>query len=156
MYIRPMNMEWLKSRTNVDDNGCWIWNGCLHVTGYGETRREGKRVLAHRAAYMIANGHWPNVCRHKCDVRACCNPDHLEDGTLADNVRDRDERGRGRWHSGSKHAEAIFGSADIARILEMRSGGMSQQAIADEMGCHQTTISRIVRGASGYTQESNV
>lgn len=150
MRFKPMNMEWLKSRTNISEDGCWIWDGCLHKTGYGETRRGTKRVLAHRQAFFIANGYMPNICRHTCDVRACCNPDHLIDGTHADNVRDRDERGRGKWNKGSKHAEAIFKDEDIARIREMRSGGMSQQAIADEMGCHQTTISRIVRGASGY------
>ena len=36
------------------------------------------------------------VIRHKCDNRACINPDHLETGTSKDNSRDRDTRGRSR------------------------------------------------------------
>jgi DNA invertase Pin-like site-specific DNA recombinase len=36
------------------------------------------------------------VVRHKCDRPICCNPAHLEIGTPADNVRDREKRGRGR------------------------------------------------------------
>lgn len=36
----------------------------------------------------------PGRCRHACDTPACCNPDHLADGTQADNMRDAAERGR--------------------------------------------------------------
>lgn len=97
MNIKPMTMEWLKSRVLEDENGCWIWQGYRHKSGYGEIRRHQKRILAHRQAFFIANGHMPNICRHICDVKECVNPGHLLDGTQADNVRDRDERGRGWW-----------------------------------------------------------
>ncbi|WP_416053644.1 HNH endonuclease signature motif containing protein, partial [Escherichia coli] len=33
------------------------------------------------------------VVRHKCDNRKCCNPEHLELGTRADNMNDRFIRG---------------------------------------------------------------
>ncbi|ACP44084.1 hypothetical protein VPP93_gp13 [Vibrio phage VP93] len=34
------------------------------------------------------------VVRHTCDNPRCINPDHLIGGTIADNNRDRAERGR--------------------------------------------------------------
>lgn len=34
------------------------------------------------------------VVRHKCDVRACINPEHLELGTVQDNNNDRIKRDR--------------------------------------------------------------
>jgi len=148
MNIKPMNMQWLKSRSEVDENGCWIWQGFLHRSGYGETRRNQRRVLAHRQAFFIANGYMPNVCRHRCDVRACVNPDHLEDGTHADNVRDRDQRGRGRWVANEDHGQAKFSNELIARVREMRESGMTQQAIADETGVSQTHVSMVTRGLS--------
>lgn len=145
MNIKPMDMAWLKSRTKVDSNGCWIWQGFKHKSGYGETRRGQKRVLAHRQAFIIANGYTPEVCRHTCDVRACCNPAHLLDGTHADNARDRDERGRGRWLANEEHPLVKFSDALVSQVREMRTSGMTQQAIADATGVSQTHVSRIVR-----------
>lgn len=39
---------------------------------------------------------------HKCDNTACCNPDHLYEGTHQDNMRDVRERGKGRGPSRRK------------------------------------------------------
>jgi hypothetical protein len=147
MRTKPMDMDWLMSRSEINENGCWIWQGFKHKAGYGEIRRNQKRILAHRQAFFIANGYMPEVCRHKCDVRACVNPDHLEDGTHADNVRDRDERGRGYWKTNEEHGRAKFSNELVAQVREMRESGMTQQAIADATGVSQTHVSYITRGA---------
>lgn len=78
--------------------GCWEWTAGRTGVGYGVLRSDVGRTMlgAHTVSYRLHVGPIPQglVVRHKCDNRLCVNPDHLELGTHADNVRDRDLRGR--------------------------------------------------------------
>jgi hypothetical protein len=79
---------------------CVIWTGAKTSLGYG-IKRVGKRSLyAHRISYCDAHQKTIEeihglVVRHRCDNPSCVNPDHLEIGTQADNMRDKASRGRG-------------------------------------------------------------
>lgn len=145
MKTKPLDKGYIESRSYISENGCWEWVGFKHKTGYGELRRGSKRILAHRLSFFLWNGFWPGVCRHKCDNRSCVNPHHLEDGTHADNVKDRDEMGRGRWLANEDHGRAKFSNELIAEVRSLRESGMTQQSIADITGISQTYVSRIVR-----------
>lgn len=93
----------------VSENGCWLWIGAPQSNfSYGSLKVNGKKIPAHRYSWTRVNGPIPEgllVC-HKCDVPLCVNPDHLFIGTVLDNARDRDSKGR--QSRGHKHSQAIF------------------------------------------------
>jgi len=86
------NKEWLLERVKVDpETGCWIWQRSLiQTSGYGQTGLTPP--TAHRLAYFLWKGE-PTLplIRHSCHNRACCNPEHLSEGTHYDNWHDSEE-----------------------------------------------------------------
>ena len=84
----------------VDTSGkCWIWLGATYPSGYGHVWQGSDNVkdeYAHRAAWFLANGPIPKGKQvlHDCDTPPCVRLEHLYLGTPADNMRDRDTRGR--------------------------------------------------------------
>ncbi|HSK44714.1 MAG TPA: HNH endonuclease, partial [Candidatus Binatia bacterium] len=86
------------------------------------------------------------VC-HKCDVPACVNPDHLFLGTPRDNVRDRQEKGRGI--QGEKVHSSKLSEAQVRRIKTMLAEGrLYMTELAREYGVTASTIARIAKGMS--------
>lgn len=79
--------------------GCWLWTGSKFSQGYGRIHRHSQALKCHRLAYELAIGPIPEglfVC-HRCDVRACVNPDHLFLGSSQDNNDDMRSKGRSNY-----------------------------------------------------------
>lgn len=77
----------------IDKSGeCWLWTGGLRG-GYGFVGG-GDENAAHRLSWIIHHGPIPEGIHvhHKCAVRRCVNPDHLELATCAQNVGEMNAR----------------------------------------------------------------
>jgi len=133
-----------RSKAEVLESGCHEWRSTLHRDGYGKFWFDGRQVQAHRVAYLlyvceIPEGLW---VLHKCDNRRCVNPEHLYLGDAKQNVSDKVQRCP--WWGNMR---LPFSTVELIRT-RYAAGGVSQQALANEYGCDQTQVSKIVRGIS--------
>ncbi len=128
-------------------NECWEWKASLTGAGYGQFWGQlgvnRKRVDSHRFAYELVKGPIPSgfLVRHSCDIKRCCNPQHLILGTQQDNMGDRVERGqtpRGSDCSWSKLTEN-----DIPEIRVLRDRGNTLRSIANRFSVSIASISLI-------------
>lgn len=129
---------------------CMEWERYRLPDGYGQKWHNGKVVLAHRLAYCQHHGLELSdiegqVVRHRCDSPSCVNPEHLELGTHADNVRDRQERGRSA--RGTAHGLAKLTAEQVLAIREEYVAGCRKHggvALARKYGVSQQIISSVV------------
>lgn len=73
MLTMEMFMEFIEP---ITESGCWIWAGTITPEGYGKKGR----IYAHRYSYETFKEPIPNGLQidHRCRVRCCVNPDHLQ------------------------------------------------------------------------------
>lgn len=166
--FRPFPVRYFEKVEVRGDDDCWPWLAFRTFEGYGVIGigDGSKLVPAHRMALFLETGQWPEkgqVVMHSCDHPWCQNPRHLSIGTDADNMRDRDRKGRsatGVRHGSQTHPESNHGllgeehhqaklTADNVR--EIRASYLvaeTQAELAKRFGVHQNQISRIVNRQS--------
>lgn len=135
----------LFNRSRLSKDGCWEWTGAKR-RGYGLFACGGKSQTAHRVSYEVYHGGIPAgmVVRHTCDNPACINPGHLLIGTVAENVGDRELRGR-RNVKGEQ-----IGTSKLTKdqVFEILASPLSNVELADKYGVHKTNIWAIRAGKS--------
>lgn len=133
---------WRRVAITQDDTKCWDWQGAKGDGGYGTLRFRGKTHRSHRVAFELANGQpAKNLVLHSCDNRLCCNPNHLRNGTSADNVRDAITRHR--FALGERHPNAKLTAQQITEIRDLFTQGLSNLEIARMYGLARVTINLI-------------
>lgn len=80
--------ERLRSRIEVQADGCWLWIRGIGDNGYGRLWVPPRLRLAHRHVYeLLAGPILPGLTLdHLCRVRRCVNPAHLEPCTMGENT----------------------------------------------------------------------
>ncbi len=149
------------SKVRKTDDGCWFWLGGK-IKGYGRFAIDRRRyVRAHRYSFELTRGPVPDGLGvlHECDNPGCVRPDHLFVGTDADNVADRDAKGRtargdrsgartvpSARPRGDAHAMSKLTGPSVALLKQRLRDGATQREVADEFGVASPTISHIVAG----------
>lgn len=130
--------------------GCWLWAGSVSSWGYGRFGlSHRKNVTASRLAWILTHGSIPEgqCVLHKCDVPACCNPDHLFLGTHQDNMTDKTRKGRQARNFGM-HAGEKSPTAKLTQeqVLEIRQSKEKLLVLANRYGVAFQTISKVRNG----------
>lgn len=91
------------ANTVENHEGCWLWTKSYFKQGGGYGQKKVNKVNwhVHRLIYTIVNGPVADgkIIRHRCGESLCCNPLHLEEGTLADNAADSKVHGTSHFHN---------------------------------------------------------
>ena len=118
---------------------CWEWKGALLPGGYGVFTFNCKVVLAHRIVWELTYGEIEEGLNilHTCDNPPCCNPAHLWKGTNADNMHDRDNKGRNS--KGSANGNTKLTEKDIIDIRNKREQGFSTTSLGHLYGIGKET-----------------
>lgn len=140
-YARNHHLRKAPTQYIVEDRGydtpCWIWQWGKNSHGYGRmwVGSEQRLCLSHRVYYERYKGPIPDGLDldHRCRVRACVNPDHMEPTTRAENIR----RGAGTKLS----------AAQVEEIKRLdATTDLLQREIAERYGVDEATVGSILLG----------
>jgi hypothetical protein len=133
----------VKDRVRIEDRGyetpCHIWLLSLNSDGYGHEWDPDRKTMgkAHILAYERTVGPVPTglLLDHKCRVRCCVNPDHLEPVTPQENARRcaRTDLERVGWEALIEACEAV-------------DNGESQTVVAARYDISKTKLSAMYVG----------
>lgn len=151
LYCGKLGVDVPKFWAKMDKrrDGYWMWTRGKYNHGYGSVvwrfkpNGRGQMIAASRAAWMVARGPIPEGMHvlHRCDVPACCNPDHLFLGTHTENMRDMRLKER---------ATGVTVTADQVRAIRREAAKKKYKgalaALARKYSISPQTVGKIVAG----------
>lgn len=117
---------------------CWMWQGPMHVNGYGRISVRGRRWYAHRLSWQLHHNQpipKGQVIRHMCNQPQCVNPHHLRSGTQRQNVIDMHLAGR----------QGYVRKLNPKQISEILQSSKKPAELARLYDVSNTTIHRILK-----------
>jgi hypothetical protein len=133
--------------------GCWLYTKHIHDDGYGWAASgvNCRPDRAHRVAWRYTHGAIPagKYVLHHCDVRHCCNPDHLYLGDARQNAADKMARGRDRSRGTHNHWAKLTDDQVRqirAEFVEISPRRTNMKELAVKFGIKQATIWNLIRG----------
>lgn len=124
---------------------CWVWTAATKTKGYGKFGIGSITALSHRVCWELCRGPIPEglFVLHRCDNPPCCNPEHLFLGTLADNNRDRDSKGRTNRPIGESNSQAKLTSRDVLAIRAL-CPSVPRKVLAADFGVSRSVIRDVI------------
>ncbi len=108
------------------DTPCWIWQGCLNSKGYPVRGTKDGRFLVHRVVCAETQGPLADgdQVHHRCERRACVNPQHLA------------------AHTPLQHAREHRGNQTAAQRLAdtLPAGPLGARQLAEQLDLNPTTV----------------
>ena len=154
----PLERFWSYVEKSPEPDGCWLWTG-TSANGYPRFWTGSKYDGGHRFSYEVFVGPLAAgmFVLHRCDIKRCVRPDHLFAGTHAENMADRNVKGR-QAHSGRcgrvrltveqvreiRHALATLPMAPTGKRFGQRGPGL-RTVLARRYGVSTLTIWKIGR-----------
>lgn len=131
---------------------CWLWLAALNGGGYGQFWIDGQiRRYVHRISWELEHGPSPEGMDldHRCRVRRCVNPAHLEPVTHAENVRRGDSPAMSRARQLAK-THCPRGHSYSGDNLYVKSKGWRncRTCHREAMRRHRQTVGTAERGAA--------
>ncbi|MEG4268943.1 HNH endonuclease [Microcoleus sp. Pol12A4] len=140
-------------RTQIQPKGCMICTWAKRSDGYAikSTKINGKTksfyahrlVLEHKLGRPVKPGYF--AC-HSCDDRGCVNPDHLWEGTPADNSRDAIEKNRFPFVPGNICPNRKLKPEQVREIRYLLGEAISKRKIARTFAISHSQIILLARG----------
>lgn len=159
-------VERLMGKADVTES-CWNWKAGVSKNGYGAIRFQRKQEGAHRVSYIVFKGPIPDGqhVMHRCDNKACINPEHLSLGTRSDNMKDMVSKGRNyvpahfrgstnpsaidpTLRKGSRNGRAKLTGDQAKEIRILVDSGRSFSEVAEAFKVSRHTVRSIARRMS--------
>lgn len=143
---RPLADRFWDHVAKASPDDCWPWTDATDPDGYGLFFAKRRAIRANRFALELKLGRplGPDeLARHTCDNPPCCNPAHLNPGSVADNNSDTVKRER--QSRGEEHARARLTETDVLSIRRL-AGTTSFAALGRRFGVTGEAISAVVSG----------
>lgn len=149
--IDPSERFWSRVDKTAGPADCWPWIGFRDKYGYGQVSYQAKMVSTHRLAWLLSHGDIPTeaVVMHTCDNPPCCNPAHLQIGSVQDNRDDCVSKKRQARGEDQGHAKLTW--AAVAEMRRLHSTGIKIKDLATQFGVHKSVAQKVIRNITWKT-----